>query len=203
MTRTTPNLKEEKRLWQKGHKVVAGIDESGCGPWAGPLVAAAVILPLKRIKGVRDSKLLSTNLREKLYKKIYREALDINLAFINPSEIDKLGIRLAAITAMKNALEGLKIKPDFVLVDAFRLSITLPQKAVIKGDRTCLSIAAASIIAKVERDRVMIALHKDYPTYRFDRHKGYGTRLHQEMLKKYGPSKIHRRSYKPIKDLLT
>ncbi len=203
MKKPVPNLKQEKNLWQLGYKLIAGVDESGCGPWAGPLVAAAVILnPEKRIKEIRDCKLLTEKVRNRLYKKIIKEAIDVNFALIKSDEIDKIGVRKASIKAMKNALEKLKIKPDFVLSDAFSIEIDLPQKAIIKGDQICLSISAASIIAKVKRDELMEGLHKKYPRYGFDRHKGYGTRLHQEMLKKYGPSKIHRKSYKPIKDIL-
>lgn len=203
MKKIVPNLKYEIELWQKGFKFIAGVDESGCGPWAGPLVAAAVILnPNKRIKKIKDCKLLNSKLREELYEKISREAFDFSFTLIEPAEIDKLGVRIASTKAMKNSLEKLKIKPDFVLSDAFSIEIDLPQKAIIKGDQVCLSISAASIIAKVKRDRLMEDLHKKYPRYGFDRHKGYGTKLHQEMLKKYGPSNIHRKSYKPIKDIL-
>jgi len=203
MKKIVPNLKYEIDLWQKGYKFITGVDESGCGPWAGPLVAAAVILnPDKRIKRIKDCKFLSKKIREELYEKISREALDLSFTLIEPAEIDQLGVRKASIKAMKNAIEKLKIKPDFILVDAFNLETDLPQKAIIKGDQTCLSISAASIIAKVKRDQLMTDLHKKYPNYGFDKHKGYGTKLHQVMLKKYGPSKIHRFSYKPIKDLL-
>lgn len=195
-----PDFKYEKYLWEKGYKKIAGIDEAGCGPWAGPIVAAAVILPTnKRINKVNDSKLLNFKLREKLYKKIYYEALDISVAIINADEIDRIGIRKANLKVMKMALNNITVQPDYVLTDAYKLDISLPQKAIIKGDRICISIAAASIIAKVERDKLMLKIHKKYPFYGFNKHKGYGTRLHREMLRKYGPSKIHRYSFKPIK----
>jgi len=201
--RKIPNLKYEKNLWQKGYKIIVGIDEAGCGPWAGPLVAAAVILPTnKRLNKINDSKLLSIKLRERLCEKIYYEALDISLAIIDSNEIDRIGIRKANLKAMEKALNGLKIRPDYVLTDAYKINICLPQKAIIKGDMVSLSIAAASIVAKVERDKSMLELHRRYPVYRFDKHMGYGTRLHHKMLKKHGPSEVHRYSFKPIKDLL-
>jgi ribonuclease HII len=203
MKKPIPHLKYEKSLWQKGYQAVVGVDESGCGPWAGPVLAAAVILPQsKRINKIKDSKLLNQKLREDLYKKIYQDAIDVGIGLVDTSEIDNLGIRKASIKAMKNALIDLRIKPDFILIDAFEIDVDLPQKSIIKGDTISISIAAASIIAKVERDRLMLALHKKYPIYGFDKHKGYGTKLHQKMLKAHGPSDVHRRSFKPIKDLL-
>jgi len=198
-----PNIKEEKKLWAKGYKKIAGVDESGCGSWAGPVVAAAVILPpFSRPYKIRDCKLLSKKQRECLYEKIKREALAVSLSFVEVSEINKLGIRQASILAMEHALNKLKIKPEFILVDAFKLNISLPQKAIIKGDMISLSIASASIVAKVERDKIMGKIHQKYPFYFFNQHKGYGTILHQKMLKKYGPCKIHRRNFTPIKKLL-
>jgi len=199
-----PSLKYEKNLWEKGYKIIAGVDESGCGPWAGPVVAAAVILPPdKRINKIRDSKYLSFQKRETLYQKIKKEALAVSVASVEVEEIDKIGIRRASKKAMELAVKKLKIKPDFILVDAWLLAFDLPQKALIKGDQLCLSIAAASIIAKVERDRLMFFWHRKYPQYHFDQHKGYGTSLHQKMLKRYGPCAIHRRSFAPIKKLLS
>jgi ribonuclease HII len=203
MTKIVPNLKEEKVLWEAGYRLIAGVDESGCGPWAGPVVAAAVILPKeKRINRIKDCKLLNAKLREELYDRIINEALSTGLGFVDVLEIDTIGIRKSSIKAMERALKNLKLNPNFVLVDAFKLNITLPQKPIIKGDTTCLSIAAASIVAKVERDRLMLSLHKNYPVYGFDKHKGYGTKLHQAMLKKHGPSEAHRKSFKPIAELI-
>lgn len=203
MTKIVPNLKEEKVLWKAGYRLIAGVDESGCGPWAGPVVAAAVILSKdKRINKIKDCKLLNIKLREELCERILSEALDIGLGFVDIPELDNLGIRKSSVLAMERALKKLKLKPNFILVDAWKLSLNVPQKPIIKGDTTCLSIAAASIVAKVERDRLMFALHKKYPVYGFDKHKGYGTKLHQQMLKKYGPSKVHRKSFKPIAELI-
>lgn len=198
-----PHQKEEKRLWRQGYRLIAGVDESGCGPWAGPVVGAAVILnPQRRIDKIKDCKLLTPSQRVSLFKEIQRIALAIGVAFVDVDQINKLGIRQAALKAMCKAIAKLDPPPDFILVDAFRLKTPLPQKAIIHGDNTCLSIAAASVIAKVERDRMMEKLHRRYPLYGFNQHKGYGTKLHQARLARYGPCPIHRKSFAPIKTML-
>jgi ribonuclease HII len=184
------------------YRLIAGIDEAGRGPWAGPVVAAAVILP----KGyhndeINDSKQLTPAVRERLFDQIMHDAIAVGVGLVEAPEIDRINILEATKAAMTMAVNQLKIIPDFLLIDAVKLTqVTLPQKAVIHGDALALPIAAASIIAKATRDRLMVALHEEHPKYRFDLHKGYGTALHRECLSKYGPLKgIHRFSYKPIK----
>ena len=202
MKKINPNLKEEIILKKQGISLIAGVDEVGRGSWAGPLLAAAVILPNKLIRDVRDSKMLSPQKREVLSKQIKEASIDYNFGIVEVSEIDEIGLGKATKLVLERALLGLKIQPEFALIDAFELSHNLPfdQKAIIKGDSICFSIASASIIAKVKRDRMLSDLHKIYPNYGFDKHKGYGTKFHQEMLKKHGPSEVHRKSFKPIKE---
>jgi ribonuclease HII len=188
----------ERQLLKQGHKLIAGVDEVGCGPLAGPLVAAAVMFPPDcRIKSLNDSKKLSAPQREALYKIIKAKAIGIGIARINHREIDRINIWQANLLAMKLAVEALPVTPDFLLIDGSRHRIALPikQLAIAGGDGKCASIAAASIIAKVTRDRLMIKYHAKYPDYGFDRHKGYGTRLHFQRLKYHGPCAIHRRSF--------
>lgn len=189
----------------KGYEFIVGLDEAGRGSWAGPLVAAAIILPKNsNIKGVKDSKLLSVKKRGELSQKIRKQALDVGIGEVSPSEIDNLGLSKAGQLAFKRAIENLKKKPDFILVDAFLLSkeIKISSRSIIKGDTICYSIASASIVAKVFRDEIMINYSKKYPEYGFEKHKGYGTKTHQRNLKKHGITDIHRKSYKPIKKLM-
>jgi ribonuclease HII len=188
----------EKALFRKGYKLVAGVDEVGRGPLAGPIFAAAVILPLGCfIEGLNDSKKLSPQKRERLFHEIKEVAIDIGVASIGHSMIDRIGIGPANLLVMKRAVERLRIIPDFVLLDGkrYRIDIAVPQRAIISGDAKCPSIAAASIVAKVTRDRLMISYHRRFPLYGFAQHKGYGTRRHFQMLEKYGLCAIHRRSF--------
>lgn len=199
-----PGLDFEKSLWEKGYPFIAGVDEAGRGAWAGPVSAAAVILPQeetleKALLGVKDSKLMSAKQRFVWADIIKHTALAWGIGFSSHEEIDTLGILPATRLAMKRALEQLDPGAQFLLVDAVRLpSINLPQEALIKGDRCCLSIAAASVLAKTARDAWMCAQTGTYPHFGFHNHKGYGTKQHQLALKEYGPTPIHRRSFKPV-----
>ncbi len=187
----------ERKCYEKGYKLVAGVDEVGRGPLAGPVVAAAVILGEGvLIPGVNDSKKLSEEKREYLYDEIKSKALCWSIGIVDEKVIDEINILNAACLAMKKALDGLADKPDYILLDAVTLKdVDIPQKGIIKGDALSLSIAAASIIAKVERDRMISAYDELYPHYAFSKHKGYGTREHIECIKKYGLLPIHRRSF--------
>lgn len=197
----TPTLKEEEALWARGYRHVAGVDEVGRGPLAGPVVAAAVVLP--PVNGpfyhqVRDSKLLTPAQRERLYGEIQGHALAWATAGVSPAEIDRLGILPATKKAMAEAVGSLPVRPDFLLVDAVKLpSLGFPQKSIIKGDATCLSIAAASILAKVCRDRLMVEADKEHPGYGFARHKGYSTAEHLAQVRRLGLCPLHRRSFAP------
>lgn len=192
----------EKSIWQNDIKFVAGIDESGRGPLAGPVVAAVVIFPpFKKIKEkIGDSKKFSPNRREQLFEFINKEAIDWGIGIVGEKIIDKINILQATRLAMLKAVEALKTPPEFLLIDGpISLNIKISQKPIIRGDEQSLSIGAASIIAKVLRDRVMHKYHRLFPEYGFDEHKGYPTSKHINALEKYGPSPIHRRSYEPVK----
>lgn len=200
----TLSFKLEKSLWNKGLEFVAGVDEVGRGPLAGPIVAAAVIFsPQTRIKGLNDSKKLTPLVREKFFAEIQSKALSIGIALLDHKMIDKINIGKANRLVLKMAVEALKIAPQYLLIDGKRMKIDLPipQLSIIKGDGKCASIAAASIIAKVTRDRMMQEFHQKYPVYGFDRHKGYGTKEHFKMLQKHGPCPIHRKSFYPISEM--
>ncbi len=190
----------EIEAYNNGYNLIAGIDEAGRGPLAGPVVAAAVILPKGAcIPSIDDSKKLSEKKREQLYNVITKEAISIGTGIVDEKTIDEINILQASIRAMKIAIEKLSVMPDFILSDAVSLAdLNIPQKAIIKGDSKSISIAAASIIAKVTRDRLMYEYHKKFPTYNFAFNKGYGTEEHLKMLKKYGPCEIHRRSFKGV-----
>lgn len=197
-----PTWEEEKTFYLRGYKLIAGVDEAGRGPLAGPIVAAAVILPFgAQIDGLNDSKLLSEKQREALYKTIKKLALAIEVAQVSHKIIDQINIGKANRLALAQAVAALQTKPHFVLVDGRRMNLDLPipQLSIIGGDRKSVSIAAASVIAKVSRDRLMLKWHEKYPEYGFDQHKGYGTREHFKKLKKHGPCPIHRRSFSPVK----
>ncbi len=196
--------KEERLLWAQGHTYVAGVDEAGCGCWAGPVSAAAVILPPNfRGKFVRDSKTLSEPKRDELEQLIKAKAIAWSVGFASAKEVDELNIRRAANLAMRRAIEGLVVKPQALLIDAFRVNgIDLPQKNIIRGDALVKSIVAASILAKTARDRLLYDLDQQYPGYGFAQHKGYGTKQHQEALKLQGVCIEHRMSYAPIKRIL-
>ncbi len=199
-------LMHEMRLWSEG-KVVAGLDEAGRGAWAGPVVAAAVILPtdpdrlVEALAGVDDSKRLSPAARDRLYHRI-RAVAATAVGVIPPEVIDEIGILNATYRAMQAALAALPQQPDSLLIDYIPRPLDdWPQQRLVRGERASLSIAAASIIAKVHRDRLMVALDEQYPGYGFARHKGYGTKQHRRALDALGPCAIHRRSWAPIRQL--
>ncbi|MFQ5673746.1 MAG: ribonuclease HII [Nitrospinales bacterium] len=183
---------------------VAGIDEAGRGPLAGPVVAAAVILPDEcHLEGVRDSKKLSHAMRERLFPLIRRTAVGFGVAVVEADVIDEINILQAARLAMKRAVEQLPSPPDFLLIDGnCRIDSPIGQRTIIGGDNRSRSIAAASVLAKVTRDRLMMQYHGQYPQYAFDRHKGYGTRLHRDRIKTFGPCPIHRRTFKGVREFL-
>lgn len=189
----------EREQWAQGREVVCGVDEAGAGPLAGPVYAAAVILPREiGINGLNDSKKLTEKKREALFPIITEAALAYSIARVEAAEIDEIDILNARMKAMQLAIDGLSIQPDLVLIDGnrdhgSRCAVTTPHITIIQGDGKSASIAAASILAKVSRDRYAAGeLHEAYPQYRFDKHKGYGTRLHYEMLDEFGPCEAHR-----------
>lgn len=187
----------EKNIYNKGGKYIAGIDEAGRGPLCGPVVAAAVILKDgEYIEGVNDSKKLSEKKRDSLYEEITKKAISWSVGVVDEKTIDKINILEATRLAMKQAVEGLKLEPDHVLVDAEKhVPIKIPYTPIIKGDSLSVSIAAASIIAKVTRDNMMYDLDKKYPEYEFAKNKGYGTKFHMDAIEKYGLTDIHRKSF--------
>lgn len=200
------NLNEENRIKKQGFKYVIGLDEAGRGPLAGPVVAAAVYYKGKDIiLGVNDSKQISPKKREELsFKLTNHPCVMWGLGVISSRDIDKINILEASKLAMQKALLDLetkyKIKADYLILDGkMKLDIPINQVSIIKADEKIFSCSAASIIAKVTRDMIMVKMSKKYPEYLFEKHKGYGTRLHLEMIKKYGPCAIHRKSFKPIK----
>lgn len=191
----------EYEVYAQGYQYLAGLDEVGRGPLAGPVVAAAVILPRDfNVPGIKDSKLLTNKKRVVLAAEIKKHALDWSIAMVSPAFIDRYNILQATREAMKTAVQTLTQVPDFLLIDAVTIpDIPIKQLSIIKGDQLSISIAAASIIAKVARDNCMRSYDKLYPLYEFARHKGYCTRQHQELLQKYGPCPIHRVSFSPVK----
>ena len=214
-----PDLNEEKKLWRKGYKRVAGLDEAGRGALAGPVVAAAAIIKNSKLKaqnsklqfktknllkGIKDSKKLSPKLREEFYKILTKHPrIEWGMGRVSEKVIDKINIKNAAELAMWRALQKLKHRPDFLIIDGKYLKNyqlkTLNYKLIVKADEKVFSCAAASIIAKVTRDRIMEKFHKKYPKYRFALHKGYPTKLHLKLLRKYGPCKIYRKTFGPLK----
>lgn len=198
-----PTFLEERRLLAEGFTIVAGVDEAGCGCWAGPVYAAAVILPFdSRIGLVRDSKTLSLSQRQSVVEKIKAEAAAWAVGTATAEEIDRLNIRKAGTLAMLRAVRALTMKPQFVIVDYFKIpGLDIPSKSIVKADLKVKSVAAASVIAKVERDLHMHELDRRYPGYGFADHKGYGTRKHQEALRRLGPCAEHRKSYAPVRSL--
>lgn len=190
-------LYEEKAL-NAGYRVICGIDEAGRGPLAGPVHAAAVILPVGlEIEGLNDSKKLSEKKREQLFDIICEKAVDYSIGVATEEEIDEINILNATFLAMHRAVEGLKTKPDYALIDGNQYPKIpfVAEETVVKGDAKSMSIAAASILAKVSRDRFMLLKAEEYPQYQFEKHKGYGTKLHYEMIKEFGPSPIHRMTF--------
>lgn len=187
----------ENEYHKNGYVNIAGIDEAGRGPLAGPVYAAAVILDSGTvIKGLNDSKKLSEKRREEIFDEIIEKAVSYNIFSVDEKVIDEINILEATYKAMGGAVEGLEVVPDFVLIDGNRIKgIELPHETVVKGDLKCASIAAASILAKVSRDRFMIKAAEKYPQYGFEKHKGYGTAAHNEAILKYGPCPIHRRTF--------
>jgi len=202
-----PTLDREHLLTRAGHALIAGIDEAGRGAWAGPVVAAAVILNLletSSLREVNDSKQLSSRQRDKLYQIIIEQCVAYSVGQGSVEEIDAIGILPATRLAMMRAVAALSPQPDALIIDAVRLpQVDKPQAVFNFADAISLSVAAASILAKVTRDRLLIELDAQYPAYHFARHKGYGTQIHQAALQSVGPCAIHRRSFKPIRALLT
>lgn len=188
----------ENEALNNGYEIISGVDEAGRGPLAGPVYAAAVILPKGHIvEGVNDSKKLSEKKREFLFDKIIDECVCCSIGTASEKEIDKINILQATYLAMKRAVDGLEIVPQLALIDGNRIPpfTETDAKAIVKGDAKSASIACASIIAKVSRDRYMLEMAKKYPEYQFEKHKGYGTKLHYEMIEKYGICEIHRKSF--------
>lgn len=187
----------EKQLSEKGYTNICGVDEAGRGPLAGPVCAAAVILkPDDIIDGVNDSKKLSEKKREMLFDIIKQRAVSYSIAWATLEEIEKINILNATMLAMKRAVEGLDIPADYAIIDGNKNpELNIPANSIVKGDAKSMSIAAASILAKVSRDRLLLEYAKEYPEYKFEKHKGYGTKLHREALLKYGPCPIHRMSF--------
>lgn len=204
MVKTEENLlKYEQNLYKQNIELIAGVDEAGRGPLVGPVVAAAVILPKNySLEGLNDSKQLSEKKRNAFYNILKNEAVSIGIGIIDAPTIDAVNIYEASKLAMLEAINNLNIKPEHVLIDAMKLPLNIPSTSIIHGDALSLSIAAASVIAKVTRDEMMYELHKKYPEYHFDKHKGYPTKLHLECLQKYGPLKNYRFTYRPVHDLI-
>lgn len=192
----------EKQLKEKGFNFVCGVDEAGRGPLAGPVCAAAVILPENTIiDGINDSKKLTEKKREELFDVVIEKALAYCICFGSVAEIEEHNILQTTMNTMKRAVEGLSVNADYAIIDGNRHpKLSIPCEYIIKGDAKSMSIAAASILAKVSRDRLMLEYAQKYPQYGFEKHKGYGTKLHTEMILKHGPSKIHRLSF--LKKLL-
>lgn len=194
----------ERMYYSRGHERIAGVDEVGRGPLAGPVVAAAVILPRDGIgEKLFDSKKISSKKREYLYESILSKALGVGVGMVGQEEIDHVNIFQAALKAMAFAIENLPVAPDFILIDGpYGLTLPIPQKPVRKGDQLCNSIAAASIVAKVIRDRMMMEWHHKYPQYNFAKHKGYGTKEHRRAIKKFGVCELHRKTFRGVKEYL-
>ena len=201
MKEVIDNYKYERELNRQGIKLIAGVDEVGRGPLIGPVVAAAVILPVNfELPGLTDSKKLSEKKREAFYQIIEKEALAIGVGVIGEKRIDEINIYAATKEAMYEAIGNLKIKPERVLIDAMPLDLEVPTTSIIKGDLLSITISAASVIAKVTRDHMLYEIDKEFPMYDLKNNKGYGTKKHIEAIKKYGITKYHRRSYKPVSD---
>ncbi len=196
----------EKKLFNQGYRLIGAVDEAGRGPLAGPVVAACVVFGPNfkiddELKKVNDSKKVKAEDREELYQVIVKKYLAVGIGVCNNKTIDKINILQASFLAMKKALGQIKQKPEFIILDGkFKIpNLSIAQAAIIRGDETVFSIAAASIIAKVARDRLMMLMHQAYPNYGFNLHKGYGTKLHLERLEQFGPCPIHRLSFKSVK----
>ena len=214
MKKRQPNLREEKNLWKKGYKKVACLDEAGRGALVGPVIAAAVYLNFKfkhllklsesDFNNIKDSKKLTAKKREEIYKILTKNPqIQWGIGMVSEKVIDKINIKNAAELAMEKAIKKLKHRPDFLIIDGNHINSkklkAKSYKLIIKADEKVFSCCAASIIAKVTRDRIMQRYHKKYPKYGFNKHKGYPTKFHRKMLKKYGPCKIHRKTFRPIR----
>src|SRR3989338_1533989 len=199
-----PTLREENRLRRRGFRLIAGLDEAGRGSWAGPLVAGAVILdPAKKIPGVRDSKLLRPVQRQSLFEVITQNVLGWSVGIVSAATIDEIGLGPANRLAFELAVANLDVPPDYLLIDALPLpTVPIPSASTVAADRSITPVAAASIVAKVYRDRLMHEFAKRYPRYGFHRHKGYGTALHHQMIRRYGICDLHRKSFRPVKHFL-
>lgn len=196
-------LAYEKELYEKGIEYIAGVDEVGRGPLCGPVVTCACILPKNyHLDGLNDSKKLTEKKREELYKILIKDAICYSIGSSSPKRIDEINILNATKEAMLEAIHNLPVKPEHVLIDAVKLDLDIPSTSIIKGDALSASIAAASIIAKVTRDHMMIELDKKYPEYGYAKHKGYGTKAHIEAVKKYGVKDFYRFTFAPISDLI-
>ena len=197
------NLKYEKELYKKGYSLICGVDEVGRGPLVGPVVAAAVILPKNyQLDGLTDSKKISEKKREYFYDIIMKDAISIGIGEVSAKKIDEINIYEASRKAMEIAISNLNPKPDYILSDAMKLDVGIENLPIIKGDLLSISISAASVIAKVTRDRMMIDLDKKYPEYEFSKHKGYPTKRHLELLEKYGVLENYRFTYRPVRALI-
>jgi len=193
------NYKYELELKEQGIKLIAGVDEVGRGPLIGPVVAAAVILPENfKLDGLTDSKKLSEKKREEYYQIIKKDAIAIGVGVISEKRIDEINIYEATKEAMKEAINNLTVTPEHILIDAMPLELDIPTTSIIKGDLLSISISAASVIAKVERDHMLYEIDKEYPMYDLKNNKGYGTKKHLEAIKEYGITKYHRISFKPV-----
>lgn len=198
-------LKREKELYKEGYHFICGCDEAGRGPLVGPVVAGAVILPENyELEGLTDSKQLSEKKREKYFPIIKQDAIAYGIGIVDAKTIDEINIYEASRLAMKKAIANMKVKPDYVLTDAMPIKdLNVPVEPIIHGDALSLSIAAASVLAKVTRDHILMELDKKYPEYEFARHKGYPTKRHLELLKLYGPTEDYRFTYRPVRDLIS
>ena len=195
-------LRYEKELYKAGYQAIAGIDEVGRGPLAGPVVAAAVILPLGcKIKGLNDSKKIPKKKHQEIYQAVMDKALAVGIGLMDSNIIDQVNIYEATKLAMKEALSKLSLKPDYLLIDAMKLDVEIPQESIIKGDANSLSIAAASIVAKITRDKLMADYDKEFPRYGFAKNAGYGTKSHLQGLERSGVTPIHRKTFEPVKSM--
>lgn len=194
----------EARARGNGYNMVAGIDEAGRGPLAGPVVAAAVVLPESfDLPGLTDSKCLNPGQRETLYPQIRQQAVSVGIGLVNPADIDRLNILQATLQSMQLAVSRLGSRADYLLIDGISpLPVSTPQETIKKGDSRSLSIAAASVVAKVVRDRIMTAFDRHYPQYGFARHKGYGSAEHRKAIETYGPSSLHRMTFRGVREFV-
>ncbi len=197
-------LAYEKELYQNGYELICGCDEAGRGPLVGPVVAGAVILPKNyQLEGLTDSKKLCEKKREKFFEIIKKDAIAYGIGIVSPQVIDEINIYEASRLAMKEAIKDMNVKPDYVITDAMPMpGYEVPVKSIIKGDAKSITIAAASVLAKVTRDHILYEMDKEHPEYEFARHKGYPTKRHLELLKLYGPTKDYRFTYGPVRDLI-